>query len=159
METTWPSVERLLSCSCGSVGMVVSGRPVARAYCHCSSCREFYGLAVLSATAWKSEAVSIVKDQALVKTHQHPTKQLQRCFCSSCGTNLFGVNRLGFKVIHTSLFAESAGGVVPKELMPEFHLFYAQRELSIDDELPKYLEGRSGPMFSGSSPSVSERNV
>ncbi len=152
METASLSPKRLLSCSCGSLGMLVSGSPVARAYCHCSSYRHFYGLVVLAATAWKSEVVSIVKGQTLVKTHQHPTKQLQRCFCTICGTNLFGINRLGFKVIHTSLFAESTGGAVPKELMPEFHLFYAERELNIDDELPKYLEGRSGSVFSDSAP-------
>jgi hypothetical protein len=144
--------EHSLSCQCGVVCMRVSGSPVARAYCHCASCREFYGVAVLAATAWKSESVCVVKGQELVSEHQHPTKQLRRYFCSACGTHLHGVNRLGFKVIQTSLFAKAMGGAVPKDLSPEFHLFYAQRELSINDDLPKYLEGKSGAIYVSDAP-------
>ena len=36
---------------------------------------------------------------------------------------------------------------VPDALRPAFHLFYADRELDIDDALPKYLEGWDGPVF------------
>jgi hypothetical protein len=120
---------------------------MARAYCHCASCRSFYGLTVLAATAWKAESVVVVKGQAALGQYQHPTKQLRRHFCSTCGEAMYGMNRLGLTVIQTSLFAKAAGGPVPDELRPEFHLFYAQRELNIDDALPKYLEGRSGAVL------------
>jgi hypothetical protein len=62
---------------------------------------------------------------------------------------MYGVNRLGFTVIQTALFAKAAGGLLPDELSPKFHLFYADRVLNVDDELPKYLEGRNGAVFSG----------
>jgi hypothetical protein len=125
------------------------GTPMARAYCHCASCRSFYGLSVLAATAWQTEHVVVAKGQAMLGHYQHPTKQLRRYFCSTCGEAMYGVNRLGFTVIQTALFAKAAGGSLPDALSPELHLFYAQREMNINDELPKYLEGRSGAVFSG----------
>jgi hypothetical protein len=147
MDTMSQNPEHLLSCSCGAVELLVSGCPVARAYCHCPSCREFYGLAVLAATAWKNDAVRVAKGQTLLGEYKHPTKQMQRHFCLACGATMFGTNRLGLTVVRTSLFAKTWGGLLPAELTPEFHLFYAYREFDIDDELPKYLESRSGPLF------------
>jgi hypothetical protein len=149
MDHTSLTAEHRLHCSCGSVELLVSGKPMARAYCHCASCRSFYGLPVFAATAWKAESVVVAKGQAALGQYQHPTKQLRRHFCSVCGEAIYGVNRLGFTVIQTALFAKAAGGSLPDELSPEFHLFYADRVLSVDDELPKYLEGRNGAVFSG----------
>lgn len=153
MDVMTQSSELPLSCSCGAVELLVSGSPVARAYCHCSSCREFYGFPVLAATAWKNDVVRVSKGLGLLGKYKHPTKQMQRHFCLACGTTMFGANRLGLTVIHNSLIAKAWGGLLPDALTPEFHLFYAYREFDIDDELPKYLEGRDGPLFSSSEPS------
>ena len=78
---------------------------------------------------------------------------MERYFCQSCGTTVFGTNRIDLTVIRTSLIAKAMGGSLPETLMPEFHLFYAQREVTIDDGLPKYLEGWDGPLFSSGAPS------
>lgn len=142
----------LLNCNCGDVELQISGSPAACAYCHCASCREFYGLPVLAATAWKNEAVQVMKGIDQIGEYQHPTKQMKRYFCRACGETMFGTNRLGLTVVRTSLLARSLGGSLPAEFHPQFHLFYASRELDISDEYPKYLEGTSGPLFSESEP-------
>jgi hypothetical protein len=144
--------ELSLSCSCGAVELQVSGSPAACAYCHCSSCRDFYGVAVLAATAWNSDSVRVLKGNDQLGEYRHPTKQLQRHFCVACGEIMFGTNRLGFTVVHTSLLAKALGDSLPVEFQPKFHLFYAYRALNVNDELPKYLEGRSGPLFSKHEP-------
>ena len=143
-----PNLELVLSCSCGAVELQVSGSPAACAYCHCSSCRDFYGLPGFAATAWKNEACRVVKGTEQLGEYRHPTKQMQRHFCVACGETMFGVNRLGLTVVRTSLLARASRGSLPAEFNPRFHLFYSNRELDIDDELPKYMEGRSGPLFS-----------
>jgi hypothetical protein len=148
MDLTSETSEHRLSCSCGSIKLLVAGKPIARAYCHCASCRDFYSLPVLAATAWKTDAIVVATGQEVLGVYQHPTKQLRRHFCTNCGEAMFGVNRLGLTVIQTALFAKAAGGALPNELSPEFHLFYAQRELDMGDELPKYLEGRGGALLS-----------
>jgi hypothetical protein len=140
-----PTSELLLSCNCGTVEVQVRGSPAACAYCHCSSCRDFYGLPVLAATAWKSGVVQTVKGHAQMGKYRHPTKQMQRHFCLQCGEIMFGVNRLGLTVIRNSLMTRALGGTLPVELRPSFHLFYAEREIDIDDELPKYMGSRLQP--------------
>lgn len=141
----------LLSCSCGTIELSLCGAPAARAYCHCDSCRDFYGLPLLAATAWPSTALRVSKGAQDLGEFKHPHKQLQRFFCQACGETLFGSNRLDMRVIRNSLFARAAGGELPAALAPQFHLFYAQRELDVDDALPKYLEGWDGPLFTPSS--------
>lgn len=128
---------------------------MARAYCHCSSCRELYDLPVLSAAAWAHESVRIVKGHEFVGKFKHPDKQMERHFCRSCGTTVFGTNRIDLTIIRTSLLAKAMGEDFQETLKPEFHLFYSQREIAIDDGLPKYLEGWDGPLFSSGAPTES----
>ena len=136
------------SCNCGEVRLLINGSPAARAYCHCSSCRELYDLPVLSAVAWSRDSIQVTDGQQLIAMYKHPTKRLARYFCQSCGTTVFSTNRLDLSLVRTSLIAKAMGGVISADLRPEFHLFYAQREVSINDDLPKYLEGWDGPLFS-----------
>jgi hypothetical protein len=140
----------VLNCSCGGVELHIAGSPAVCAYCHCTSCRDFYGLPVLAATAWKNENVQVVKGCDQIGKYQHPTKQMQRYFCSACGETVFGTNRLGLTVVRTSRLARSSDGSLPADFHPKFHLFYGSRELDVSDELPKYLEERGGPLFSES---------
>lgn len=148
MDTSPTSFEIPLRCNCGLVELLIHGSPMARAYCHCRSCRDLYDLPVLAATAWKKDAVRTIKGQDFINTYKHPTQQMQRHFCRACGTTVLGENRLDLFVIRTSLIAKSLGGQLPDALTPEFHLFYASREIDIEDDLPKYLEGWDGPLFS-----------
>ena len=143
-----PNHELLVNCNCGAVELQVSGSPAACAYCHCLSCRDFYGLPVYAATAWTNAALRVVKGNEQLGEYRHPTKQMQRHFCLACGETMFGVNRLGLAVVRTSLLARASRGWLPAKFKPTFHLFYSYRELDIDDELPKYMEGRGGPLFS-----------
>lgn len=135
-----------IRCSCGDVEVLVEGQPVARAYCHCSSCRALYELPVLSATAWNKEALRVVAGQHLLGEYRPPGKQMARHFCRNCGTTVFGSNRLDLRVIRTSLLARSFPGGLPQALSPAFHLFYDDREISISDDLPKYRQGWDGPL-------------
>lgn len=149
-------IDPLLKCGCGAVELQIIGSPAACAYCHCDSCRDFYGLPMLSATAWKRESVQLVNGAELVGEFAHPAKQMRRYFCTTCGETLFGTNRLGMAVVGTSLIARSFNGSLPAHYRPTSHLFYAYREIDIEDSLPKYLEGRTGLLFQklASSPDV-----
>jgi hypothetical protein len=139
------NIEPLLKCSCEAVELQLTGSPAACGFCHCSSCRDFYALPVFSVTGWKREAVQVAKGEDRIGEFTHPTKQMRRFFCLTCGETLFGTNRLGMAVIGTPLIAKAFGGNLPAEFRPTFHLFYSYRVLDVEDELPKYLQGRSGP--------------
>jgi hypothetical protein len=129
-------------CLCGSVCLELHGHPAARAYCHCQSCRDFYGTPLFSATAWNAESVAISGREAT--TFRHPIKQLSRTFCPTCGETVFGTNRLGMKVVPNSLVARAAEGILPEYFQPTMHLFYRHRIIEVDDALIKFLDGWDG---------------
>lgn len=136
-----------LACTCGSVGLQIEGQPVVRAYCHCGTCRDFYGQPLLAATGWRAESIKTLRGLDMLREFRHPTKRVLRCFCVNCGEVVWGENRLGFRVIRTSLLANAFAGQLPESLLPNLHLFYSQRVLSVEDNLPKYLNGRDGGLW------------
>ncbi len=134
-----------VACLCGAATLALHGEPVARAHCHCNSCRDTYGTALLSATAWPLAAVDV--GGTTLATYQHPGRHLARTFCRDCGDTLHGTNRLGMRVVPNSLVARAHGGTLPAALAPVLHLYYANRVVDIDDDLPKYLEGWDGALY------------
>ena len=139
-------IAALLKCSCGTVELELRGSPAGCGFCHCSICRDFYGLPIFSVTSWKREAVVCATGDKHLGEFVHRTKQMRRYFCLTCGETLFGINRLGMAVVGTSLIAKAFAGELPVEFRPTFHLFYTYRVFNVEDGLPKYLEGRSGPL-------------
>lgn len=139
---------RSVRCLCGAVTVTLHGEPAARANCHCTTCRDFYGASMLSATAWERDRLSVDGASA---TFAHPSKAMSRTFCSACGEIVFGTNRLGMRVVPNSLNARAHDGVLPGDLQPTMHLFYRQRVIDVVDALPKYLDGWDGPMLDPAS--------
>ena len=138
-----------LQCLCGSVILQVNGQPEVKANCHCQSCRDFYGTSMLSATAWQAAQITVLSGKLVA--FSHPTKQLSRTFCPRCGETVFGTNRLGMSVIPNSFIARATGGELPKLMRPTLHLFYRERVIDIDDQLPKYLDGWGGAMYASAA--------
>lgn len=139
------SAPMLIQCHCRSTGIELHGQPAARANCHCQSCREFYGTAVLSATAWPAESVRLTGGQSV--SFKHPAKEMSKTFCATCGDTLFGTNRLGMRIVLNGMAARAAGGSLPAELSPTMHLFYRHRVIDVADSLAKYLDGWDGPEY------------
>lgn len=100
---------------------------------------------MLSATAWQVEAATLGGSQAV--TFRHPSKQLSRVFCPSCGDTVFGTNRLGMRVVPNSLVARANSGILPERFQPTMHLFYRQRIIDVADALTKFLDGWDGPEY------------
>ncbi|MEX3922076.1 GFA family protein [Paraburkholderia sp. BR10872] len=134
-----------VTCLCGKITVNLHGGPAARANCHCSSCRTFYGTSMFSATAWAADAVSV--DDGAGRTFKHPEKQLTKTFCDVCGEVMFGTNRLGMRVVPNALVARATDGKLDAALAPTMHLFYRQRVVDVSDDLPKYLDGWDGPTY------------
>ncbi|WP_268998859.1 GFA family protein [Paraburkholderia sejongensis] len=134
-----------LTCLCGKVSVELHGRPTARANCHCSSCRGFYGTSIFAATAWEADSVRI--GGGVGRTFKHPEKQLTKTFCDVCGEVVFGTNRLEMRVVPNALVARATDGKLDAALAPTMHLFYRQRVVDVSDDLPKYLDGWDGPTY------------
>nr|WP_254596402.1 GFA family protein [Burkholderia pseudomultivorans] len=111
-------------------------------------CRLVYGTAMLSATAWQPEQVSVAGGDA---TFRHPSKTMSRTSCTKCGEIVFGTNRLGMRVVPNSVTACAHGGQLPDALQPTMHLFYRQRVIDVVDALPKFLDGWDRPTLDTSN--------
>ncbi|KAF1004560.1 MAG: hypothetical protein GAK28_03937 [Luteibacter sp.] len=133
------------TCLCGKVSIELHGEPSARANCHCSSCRDFYGVPLFSATAWQADNVRI--DSGATRSFKHPEKDMTKTFCENCGEVVFGTNRLGMRVVPNAMVARATDGSIQEHWAPTMHLFYRQRLTDIQDNLPKYLEGWDGPLL------------
>ncbi|AVF42295.1 aldehyde-activating protein [Pandoraea apista] len=133
-----------VACQCGSVSMSLTGEPAARALCHCNACRDFYGSPVLAATAWPPSQISIT---GATRTFSHPSRKMTRRFCAECGETLHGTNRLAMCVVPNALLARAHDARLPVSLQPAMHLFYRHRVLDVRDDLPKYLDGWDGPLY------------
>lgn len=144
VTTTPTNAAITVTCQCGGVSMSLTGEPAARAMCHCNACRDFYGSAVLAATAWAPSQVSVT---GAAHTFVHPSRKMTRRFCPECGETLHGTNRLDMCVVPNAMLARVHDATLPVSLKPTMHLFYRHRVVDVQDDLPKYLDGWDGPRY------------
>ncbi len=140
-----------VKCDCGAVTLAISGIAKVHGFCHCVDCRDLLDIPYHSVAVWGKEDVTFKEGEGRVSTFQHPTKRMKRIFCSNCGEVLFNTNVLDWRVISQQLISKNNNGAVPDALIPDKHIFYEQRIVSIDDDLPKYLRGTSGALYEESS--------
>ena len=138
-----------IRCDCGVTALNLSGTPMARGICHCTSCRALYNAAFHAGAVWQEDAVSVIQGKATIRQYKYPGKELRRYWCGECGAIVFNTNRFGYVVIPQSLLRKAHGGDLPPNLAPQMHLFYASRIVDIDDSLPKFLDGTNGPLYKG----------
>ena len=127
-----------IECECGSVKLSLSGKPRVKGFCHCEDCRDLLNVPFHSVTAWNSEQVEIVQGESNLSSHQHPTLDMKRVFCSSCGETIYNTNAMDWRVISQLLIRKCNNNTLPAELHSDSHFFYARRIIDIADDLPKH---------------------
>jgi hypothetical protein len=122
-------------------------KPIVKAYCHCTDCRDLLDIPFHSVTAWKAESVSILKGANDISIYQHPNLSMQKHFCKNCGEILFNTNGMNWRIVSQLLISKCHNNELPDELKSTKHFFYEQRVINIEDDLPKYLRGSDGPLY------------
>ena len=128
--------QRNSSCSCGDTTFDLSGKPLFRAFCHCTICQAYHGRPFADFCFFrKSDMVMPEREKSVYKSHKFPPI-LMRGKCVKCtGTTIeyfrFPLN--GYVIVPTY----NIGGedLIPA---PSFHMFYDTRVADIEDQLPKY---------------------
>ena len=128
--------EYSLRCECGSINMKLSGTPRVRGTCHCGDCRELLNIPFHMVNAWLPEQVVIETGEDKLVAHKHPTLNMQRVQCESCGETVYNTNAAGWKVVSQLLVLKNLGEI-PEELRSQSHFFYNRRIIDVDDDLPK----------------------
>ena len=125
------------SCQCGHVDFQITGKPLMRAYCHCTICQAENNAAYADVTIFRAKDVIAPPAE---KVNFHAAKFppiLQRGKCVQCQQ---------LSIEYLQLFPVPKTVFVPSKLIadqsqlpePALHIFYDKRVNVINDELPKY---------------------
>jgi len=123
-------------CVCGRTGFTVQGKPLLRAFCHCTICQRFNQAPYADITLFKSrDVIRPQKDLVEFKSYKSPPI-LQRGKCVSCG----GAAIEYLQVPMLQLVVVPSKNIHDKSFVPapSFHIFYNSRVSDIEDGLPKY---------------------
>lgn len=120
-------------CFCGAVKVEATGEPEGMGYCHCSSCRSWWGGPVNGFTLWKPENVRVTQGEDKVGTY-NKTPVSDRKFCTACGGHLM-TNHPGLGVV--DVFSATLPTL---DFKPGLHINYSETVLPMKDGLPKFAD-------------------
>ena len=124
-------------CSCGRVNYNIVGKPLLRAFCHCSICQAVNKAPYADITLFRYRDVVTPGDVNLeFKSHKFPPI-LKRGKCVACDN--IAIEYLQLVAIPRMVIVPS-DNVDDKSLIPApaLHIFYESRVADIEDSLPKY---------------------
>ncbi len=123
-------------CLCGAVRYEASGVPRYLCFCHCQSCRRAAGAPLVP---WATFARAEVRITRGTLAQYRSSARVVRGFCAACGTSLTYLNEARGDDIDLTLASLDE----PARLAPTMHLWVSDKLpwQSIDDGLPRYLEG------------------
>ena len=135
-------------CSCGSICFESKGEPLFTQYCHCNKCREVTGNSENPAdkkgygftAAYLTNNFEITKGNNKLNSIVCNTSRLY--FCSQCRTLIYGISEdpkkqsgIGINA-NNFQFAENT----PASFEPVRHVWYKDRIIDFDDNLPKFKD-------------------
>lgn len=136
-------------CYCGSVAFEVSipkgSAPIYSTYCHCDSCRRAHAAPLYHVVCLEESMFRITRGDDLLKAFTRPGNQLDRIFCSVCGSkvmNRFGSRRFDGKTavaFFPNLLEEATQHAMPEALRPK-RTYFAEECVLDRDELNALFE-------------------
>jgi len=124
------------ACQCGRTKLTVSGRPLARLYCHCQICQALYRQPGADVTIWWRRSVELDDDQRVQFKHYRLPPAINRGTCLSCGMPVVGFLRLApfVQLAFVPAMNLPRRAALPR---PSAHIFYHRRVKDVRDRLPK----------------------
>ena len=124
-------------CECGEARFNVSGKPLMRAFCHCTICQTFNQAAYSDITLFRARDVIMPQQNSVEYKAYASPKIIQRGKCVSCGKAAIEYLKLP---LMPKLFVVPTNNIADKRFVPEpsLHVFYDTRVSDIEDNLPKH---------------------
>lgn len=145
------------NCHCGKIQFYCDGNPFFTQYCHCNKCREVASRsgrhADTSGYAWTAGYLTsrfhiTSGKEALDEIIRNNSKLY---LCKACHTLVYGMSRdpamqAGIGVNANNFqFADS----IPESFKPVRHIYYINRIVDFDDNLPKFKDAPKEQFGSG----------
>jgi hypothetical protein len=130
------------SCLCDGVQYQVDHIEPDLGHCHCTMCRKFHGASFATLGEAKADNFTWIKGEGLLESYKAENGTIRQ-FCRRCGSSMtFSVSN------NEEGLVEFALGTLDSDIpnLPDAHIFldFAANWSCLNDELPKYREGRSG---------------
>jgi hypothetical protein len=144
-------------CGCGAVKFETAGDPLFTQHCHCEKCREIAALSPRDTdksgysftAAYLTDKFNITQGKNHLETVVRNSSDL--FLCGQCKSLIYGIsqdpNKQGGIGVNVSNF--DFGSEVPKTFKPDKHIWYENRIVDIDDQLPKYKDAPKEQFGSG----------
>ncbi len=145
------------ACHCGAVQFSCEGNPFFTQYCHCNKCREIASLSrrendrvgyAFTAGYLTSSFNILTGSDNLDEVVRNNSKLL---LCKSCHSLIFGISQdtdkqagIGINV-NNFRFTNS----IPESFKPVRHIWYINRIINFNDDLPKYKDTPKEQLGSG----------
>ncbi len=132
-------------CLCGKINYEVDQIESQMAHCHCTMCRKFHGAAYATYGEAKAENFRWTQGEDMLERY-HADNGTVRSFCRNCGSSMtFTPSNDDGSVVEFSLGTLES----PITHTPDAHVFlnYKAPWVTIDDDLPKFEEGRNSPLL------------
>ncbi len=125
------------ACPCGSSHITVTGKPVMRFLCHCTTCQRLYRTAFADIVILRSGQISRPLAAELEFSKFRLPPAVNRGLCRICQQPVVGFfSVLPFLGV---AFVPAANFPAHAELpTPALHAFYDRRQAALADPLPKY---------------------
>jgi hypothetical protein len=117
-------------CFCGDVELVVTGKPAAMGYCHCSSCRQWSAGPINAFSLWAPDQLRITKGAGNIGSY-HMTERSIRKWCKTCGGHILTEHP------KWNLIDVYAAVIPTLGFEPALHVHYQETVLPMKDGLPK----------------------
>lgn len=124
-------------CLCGSVRYQINGPITSLGHCHCTMCQRYHGTAYSTYSMVPKNDYAITKGDSVLNT-AHTSAQVQRKFCSKCGSPISYENDAS-----TDNIWITAGSLdADPGCEPQYHIFVKDKVawLEITDDLPQFAE-------------------
>lgn len=131
------AIHQLGSCSCHASQFTVTGKPLMRAYCHCTICQAFNQADYGDVTLFYAKDVVMENEEAIdFRVYQQPP-MLKRGKCKHCGKP--AIEKLSIPLMPKMMIIPSSN-LNDASFLPEpaLHIFYGSRKADMEDGLPKF---------------------
>jgi hypothetical protein len=154
-------------CDCGAVQFVCEGEPLFTQYCHCNKCREIASLSKRDADklGYAYTAAYLTPNFNIISGRAHLDEIIRNnaklLLCKSCHGLIYGISLEKIKQAGLGINANNFDfrNAIPESFKPVRHVWYINRIVDFNDDLPKYKDTPEDQLGSGEFYSESEEII
>lgn len=142
-------------CCCGTIKFYCEGEPFFTQYCHCNKCREIASQSKRDADkrgfAWTAGylASSFNITSGIDHLDEIIRNNAKLMLCNSCHSLIYGISLDPAKQAGIGINANNFTGTLPESFKPVRHIWYEDRIVDFDDNLPKFKDAPKEQFGSG----------